>query len=46
MVKNEIEHKTVATSVVTFSKPSESSRADYQIHMYFLYEEKKPFHFF
>jgi len=43
MIEDAIEHETVATSVITSSKPLEFSRADYQIHIYFSHE-KMPTH--
>jgi len=44
MIEDMIEHETVATNIVTSSKPLDSSRADCQIHTYFSHEEKKPVH--
>ena len=42
MIEDGIKHKTIVTSVITFSKPSKSPRTVYQIHI--SHEEKKPAH--
>ena len=44
MIEDEIEHKTVATSIITSSKSLRSPRPYCQIHRYFSYEETKLVH--
>jgi len=41
IMEDEIEYETVATSVITFNKSSESPLADCQIYTYFSHEEEK-----
>ena len=44
MIVDEIEHKTNATSIVTYNKLSEFLLRGYRIHTYFSHEEKKLIH--
>ena len=44
MLVEETGSETIVTSLITFSKPSESPRADCQTHIYSSHEEKRLVH--